>query len=616
MCGIAGICFTDPQREVDKGLLAAMTERLAHRGPDGSGFHIGPQIGLGHRRLSIIDLAGGDQPIYNEDGSIAIVFNGEIYNFKELRRELAAAGHHLATESDTEVIVHLYEDLGASCVDLLNGMFAFAIWDARRRRLLAARDRLGERPLYYWHDSERLLFASELKAILTDPTVPREIDPLALDDFFAYGYIAAPRTIFKGVRKLRAGERLVWEGGHTHTEKYWSPRFVADNLRSRSSWIEELRALLEDSVRLRLRSDVPVGAFLSGGLDSGGVVALASLQLGKPLQTFSVGFRDTDYSELDRARLTARHYHTDHHEILVRETEMSAFADLVRHFDEPFADPSMLPTYLIAREARRFVKVCLSGDAGDEVFAGYPHYREARAYSRFDALPPAVRTLFGSIAARVPDHVRGKGLARRLSAPPAVRYQRQIGVFDGEERRRLMRPELADAIDPGARLFTPYFNGSLLDPVSLAQLVDQNTYLPEDVLVKVDRAAMKNALEVRVPLLDHRIVELANSMPAALKLNRTTTKFILRKALAEVVPREVLTGPKRGFGIPIRHWFRGELESFANDHLLSPSSRSSTFLQRTAVKDLLDGHRRGRRDLSDRIWALLVFEEWCRSQVS
>jgi asparagine synthase (glutamine-hydrolysing) len=356
-----------------------------------------------------------------------------------------------------------------------------------------------------------------------------------------------------------------------------------------------------------------VGAFLSGGLDSNGIVALASMQLPRPLQTFSVGFAEAEFDELARARLTAERYKTDHHEIVVRESAMSVWGDLVGHFDEPFGDPSMLPTYFIAREARRFVKVCLSGDAGDEIFAGYPHYPEARKYSRLDHIPlPARRAVFGSLASALPDHVPGKGLARRLSAPPAVRYQRQIGVFDGSERRELLHPELADRMCAEARLFEPFFARNNLDPVSLAQLVDQNTYLPEDVLVKVDRAALKSALEVRVPFLDHRLVELVNSMPAELKLHGNTSKYILRRVLQDIVPPEVLSGPKRGFGIPIRHWFRGQLEPFARDLLLSSGSRSARFLRRTAVRRLLDSHRRGGRDLSDRIWTLLVLEEWCR----
>jgi asparagine synthase (glutamine-hydrolysing) len=603
----------DPRAQVDLDLIEAMTAALAHRGPDGKGTYIHGPIAMGHTRLSIIDLATGDQPIYNEDRSVAIVFNGEIYNYKELRQELLQRGHRFATESDTEVIVHLYEDLGDRCVDSLNGMFAFAIWDAKRSRVFAARDRLGERPLYYCQHRDRLLFASELKAILRDPSVPREIALESLDDYLAYGYIPAPGTIFQGIRKLCAGECLVWEQGRLTTHPYWSVQFPAEPRRDEAAYIEELRALLDDSVRLRLRADVPVGALLSGGLDSNGVVALASLQLERPLQTFSVGFAETEFDELALARLTAERYRTDHHEITVSATDLSVFGDLVEHFDEPFGDPSALPTYYIAREARRFVKVCISGDGGDEVFAGYRHYPQALRDATVDRIPEVLRrAVFGAAAALVPDHVRGKGLLRRLAASSASRYQRRLGVFALEERHRLLQPDIARAVCSDARLFEEYFRGDGRDALSTFQLVDQKTYLPEDVLVKVDRAAMKSALEVRIPFLDHRVVELVNAMPADLKIRGGTQKYILRRLLRHIVPPEILAGRKRGFGIPIKHWFRGELRAFARERLLSPSSRNRRFLRPAAVEGLLASHDRGGRDLSDRIWTLLVLEEWCR----
>jgi asparagine synthase (glutamine-hydrolysing) len=611
MCGISGICLADAGGRVDPARVQAMNDALAHRGPDGDGIFTDGPVALGHRRLSIIDLVTGDQPIFNEDRTVAIVFNGEIYNYKELRADLQARGHRLSTSSDTEVIVHLYEDFGDDCVLHLNGMFAFALWDQTNRRLLLARDRLGERPLYYHADARRIVFGSELKALLCEKDLPREVDAAAIDDYLAYGYIPAPATVFKGVHKLQAGERLAWEQGRVRTSRYWTPPFGPPVERPEAEYVEELRALLQDSVRLRLRSDVPVGAFLSGGLDSNGIVALASRELGRPLMTFSVGFGEPEFDELARARLTAKRYGTDHHEIVVKDADVSVFPELAAHYDEPFGDPSMLPTYFIAREASRFVKVCISGDAGDELFAGYPHYLEAQRYARVDAVPLGLRrAVLGPLAAMLPDHVRGKGLLRRLSATPSARYARQVGVFDALERRALLRPELAAAAD--GHLFEPFFSRNSLDPVSLCQWVDQQTYLPEDVLVKVDRAALKSALEVRVPFLDHRIVELVNAMPLSMKLREGTTKYVLRRTLADLVPPEILHGPKQGFGIPIRHWFRGELQGFAREMLLSPQSRSGRFLQREAVASLLEAHQRGGRDLSDRIWSLLVLEEWCR----
>jgi asparagine synthase (glutamine-hydrolysing) len=614
MCGITGICVQDPSRGVDVRLLEAMTASIAHRGPDGSGSFLGRQVGLGHRRLSIIDLATGDQPIYNEDGSIALVFNGEIYNYKELRQELMGRGHQLRTQSDTEVIVHLYEDFGDDCVDHLNGMFAFALWDAKRERLLVARDRLGERPVYYSEHDGRLLFGSELKAILQDGSIPRDVDLVALDDYLAYGYIPAPATIFKRVRKLRAGERLVWDAvGGVKTEIYWTVPFSPGPWRSEEDWIAELRALLEDSIALRLRSDVPVGAFLSGGLDSNGIVALAARQLSTPLQTFSVGFGEADFDELALGRLTAQRYQTDHHEIMVRPGDLSSFVDLVNHFDEPFGDASMLPTYYVAREARRFVKVCISGDAGDELFAGYSQYRQMQRYAAVDKIPSSIRrVVFGTAAALLPDSAPGKGLLGRLSVNGGARYQRQIGVFSLAERRRLLRPEIGRGCAE-SRLFDPFYKVNGLDPISLCQLVDQNTYLPEDVLVKVDRAALKNGLEVRIPFLDHRLVELVNSMPVDLKLRGGVRKYILRRLLRDDVPAEILAAPKRGFGMPLKHWLRGELHDFARDLLLSSDSRSAAYFERSAVERLLASHDRGGRDLSERIWTLLVLEQWCRA---
>ena len=613
MCGIAGICLDDIGAPVDRALLDAMTASLAHRGPDGQGRYIAPHVGLGHRRLSIIDLAGGDQPIFNEDGTIAIVFNGEIYNYKELRSDLLSRGHRFKTQSDTEVIVHLYEEFGDACVEQMNGMFAFALWDSRRTRLFAARDRFGEKPFYYHHANGRLIFGSELKAVLKDLFVPREPDPAALDDYLAYGYVPAPKSIYRSVHKLPPAHTLVWEPGRITTKRYWAVRFEPPRHRSDEDYAAELRVLLDDAIRLRLRSDVPVGAFLSGGVDSNTIVALASLQLDQPMQTFSVGFGEADYNELSLARLTAGRFHTDHHELMIENTDVSILPELVAHVDEPFGDPSMLPTYYIAREASRFVKVCLSGDAGDEVFGGYPHYREALRYARADLLPlPLRRAVFGTAAALLPNHFGGKGLLRRLSGSRAARYQRQIGVFDLFERRALLRPEAGGAACRDAALFDEHFSHSGLDVLGLCQLVDQNTYLPDDILVKVDRASMRHGLESRIPFLDHRLVELVNSMPADMKIRGTTQKFVLKRMAEGIVPREILAGPKKGFGIPLKYWLRADLNSFARDLLLSPQSRSGRFLRPAAVKRLLDDHDRGGRDFSDRIWTLLVLEQWCR----
>ncbi len=613
MCGVCGIIEDDRSAAIDRVLLDRMTDSLEHRGPDGRGTFIDGGVGLGHRRLSIIDLDSGDQPIYNEDRSIVVVYNGEIYNYKELRADLQSRGHQFRTQSDTEVIVHLYEQYGDDCVNHLNGMFAFVLWDTNRRRLFAARDRLGEKPLYYCCRPRRLLIGSELKTLLEDQSVPRELDLLALDDYLAYGYVPAPRTIFQGVWKLAPAHCLVWDQGRVTTRRYWSISFPDRPRRSEEDYVEELRELLHDAIRLRLRSDVPVAAFLSGGMDSNLVVAMASQLLERPMQTFSVGFGETDYNELHLARLTASRYHTDHHEIIVDDANVSVLPELVEHYDEPFADPSMIPTFYIAREASRFVKVCLTGDGGDEVFAGYPQYVDALRYAKVNQIPACVRrAVLGSVAALLPDHVRGKGLMRRLSVSAASRYQRQVGVLDVHERRALLQPDIARSVCRDAALFEEHFAGNHLDVVSRCQKVDQNTYLPEDILVKLDRATMKNSLEGRIPLLDHRLVELVNAMPSDMKIRGGTQKYILRRLADGVVPPEIIAGPKRGFGIPLKYWLRGDLKSFARDLLLSSRSRSDRFLQRRAVERLLDSHDRQGRDLSDRIWALLVLEQWCR----
>lgn len=613
MCGIAGICLDDPAASVEQELLDAMTDVLSHRGPDGRGIYIAGNIGLGHRRLSIIDLAGGDQPIFNEDGSIAIVFNGEIYNYKELRQDLVGHGHTFRTQSDTEVIVHLYEEYGDDCVHQMNGMFAFALWDGRKRRLFAARDRFGEKPFYYYYRDGRLIFGSELKAIMRHPDAPRDLDLEALDDYLAYGYVPAPKSIFIGINKLRPAHALTWEPGRLCTQRYWSVAFASSRTLAEEEYTAELRRLLSDSIRLRLRSDVPVGAFLSGGVDSNTIAALASMQLDQPLQTFSVGFGEADYDELSLARLTAERYGTAHHELAVSNSDVSILPELVHHFDEPFGDPSMLPTYYIAREASRFVKVCLSGDAGDEVFAGYPHYADAMRYAVVDKLPvPLRKVVFGPVASVMPNRMNGKGLIRRLSAKRSARYQRQIGVFDVFERKALLRPEAGGLHCRDSALFDDYFSVDGLDVLSLCQLVDQNTYLPEDILVKVDRSTMRHGLESRIPFLDHRLVEFVNSMPSNMKVRNGEQKYVLKRMAAHVVPPQILGGKKRGFGVPLKYWLRAELNTFARELLLSHDSRSEQFLRPAAVRKLLDDHDRGQRDFSDRIWALLVFEQWCR----
>jgi asparagine synthase (glutamine-hydrolysing) len=611
MCAICGICMRDPDARVDQDLLRRMTTVLRHRGPDGDGYLVRDNVGFGNRRLSIIDLAGGDQPIYNEDGTVGIVFNGEIYNYVELMASLIDRGHRFATKSDTEVIVHLYEEYGERCVDHLRGMFAFAIWDSRRHCVFLARDRLGIKPLFYQATDDRLMFASELKSILQDPHVPRRLNLEVVRSYLAYGYVPGDCCIFDGIAKLPPGHTLTWCDGQVRTSPYWDVNFEAGKASSDSDYIEQVVPALREAAALHMRSDVPVGILLSGGVDSSTMVALASSEASSRIKTFSVGFAEDAYSELAWARRIADHYETDHLEIVVRETDVSVLPDIVWHLDEPFADPSALPTYFVCREAARHVKVCLTGDGADEVFAGYTRYRNALAYRYVDWIPRPVRgAVCASVGSAMPAAMWGRGLIERIGADAVGRYLDSVGVFSVKESAALLS---ATAASPRiTRNLEPYFPDKGRDLLTCMQHADQKNYLPDDILVKVDRMSMQNSLEIRPPFLDHRIVELGNRCPPSLKLRRGIGKYILKRAVREYLPAETLHRPKMGFGIPIKHWFREGLEGLAEDTLLGPTSRSASFLERRAVSNLLHAHQRGMRDLSRKIWSLVVLEQWCR----
>jgi asparagine synthase (glutamine-hydrolysing) len=618
MCGIAGILRRDPAAVVDRSLLQRMTRVIAHRGPDGESLHFDAGVGLGHRRLSIIDLEGGTQPIFSADGALAIIFNGEIYNYKEIRSQLERAGFQFKTRSDTEVIVHLYNQVGADCVHSLNGMFAFAIWDNRSRTLFAARDRLGEKPFYYSSLPDgSLAFASEIKSLLEyDRDAARKLDPEAIDEYFAYGYVASPRSIYAHIRKLPAAHTLTWNEGRISVARYWSHLdAVAAPAPDAATLLRQVEDLVRDSIRLRLRSDVPVGAFLSGGIDSSLIVAMASEVAESRLATFTVGFTEKDFDESPYARAVAERYGTEHHELIVGDINLDMFPDLVRQFDEPFADPSAIPTYYVTRAASQHLKVCLSGDAGDELFAGYPQYVLEPAEAWVDRVPPVLRRLlFGVPAAIIPDHVRGKGWLSRMSVDGAVRYQRTIGILDDVERRALLKRSAGIRVDRGAALLRPYFTAGRPE-IEARILADQGTWLTDDILVKVDRNSMMNSLEVRVPFLDHRLVELANAMPLSLRMKDGKQKWILKALLESRVPAGITDRPKQGFGMPIRDWLRGSYRGLAEDLLLNDSNPSFEYVDPVAVRRLFDAHQRGSRDLSDRLWSLMWFEQWCRTFV-
>ncbi|HEV8193019.1 MAG TPA: asparagine synthase (glutamine-hydrolyzing), partial [Ktedonobacterales bacterium] len=528
MCGIAG--FIDAQRSRDEAeqLIDGMCKIIRHRGPDDQGTWVGEGVALGMRRLSIIDLAGGHQPIFNEDGSILVVFNGEIYNFHELQRELRARGHRFATNCDTEAIVHAYEEYGDECVKHLRGMFTFAVWDNKRRRLLAARDRFGKKPLNYYWDGQRLVFGSEIKSLLL-AGLPREMNPSALDEYLVYGYVPAPHTLFEGVLKLPAGHILIYQDGRVSTQRYWDLPFTPTCTDDEETAVERTRALLREAVEVRLMSEVPLGAFLSGGIDSSIVVALMSELMDQPVKTFSIGFEDDAFNELPYAREVARYFGTDHHEFFVRPELVSVLPELLWAYDEPFADASMLPTYYVSKLAREFVTVALSGDGGDEIFGGYTSYAREFAIER---TPQIIRLVFGHAAKMMPDGMRGKQRLTALRRDLPDRFVRASMFYPLGWRSTMYTPELYERLrdhDPLERQVQCFAQVPNLDIAARMQYVDAAMYLTDDILVKVDKASMFNSLETRAPLLDQHLVQYVASLPSSLRTRDDNLKYLLKK---------------------------------------------------------------------------------------
>jgi asparagine synthase (glutamine-hydrolysing) len=614
MCGIAGIVSLDG-RTVDPSDVRIMCSVLTHRGPDDEGLFVGSGAALGMRRLSIIDLETGSQPLVNEDRTIWAVCNGEIYNHEELRFDLERRGHVFATRSDAETIVHLYEELGPGCVDRLRGMFALAVWDDRRRELLLARDRLGIKPLYYAVAGGRLLFASELKAILARPEVERRLSWQAIGHLFTFQTTPARQSIVEGVLKLEPAHLLLASaGGSVRTRRYWQVRFEPDGASSEPELTERLHGLLEESVRLHLASDVPLGAFLSGGVDSSAVVAtMARVSPGR-VRTFSVGFDDRDYDELAHARAVARSFGTEHHEVIVTPDALDVVDDLAWHLDEPFGDSSAIPTFMVSRLASRSVKVVLSGDGGDELFAGYDKYVVEGREKRVEHLFGPVRGILGLTAALWPRAARGRNLLRHFSLHGPARYLDASILFRLEDQERLFRPEafaLVSAHDPG-RGAAAHLRGTSGHWLSALQSLDLAGYLPLDILTKVDRMSMAHGLETRVPLLDHRLVEFAATLPPGLVLRDGVTKSIFKRALHGLLPDAILERRKQGFAVPLGRWFRGRLEPFVRDLLLSERCRRRGLFNERFIDALLARHARG-RDLDAAIWTLISFELWCRT---
>jgi len=606
---------------VEVSLVRRMTAALAHRGPDDEQIYVANGVALGIRRLAIIDLHGGRQPMTNEDKSVWVVFNGEIFNFHELRRDLLEAGHTLTTRSDTEVIPHLYEDLGTGFLSRLRGMFAIALWDAAGERLILARDRLGKKPLVYAVRPEGLVFASELGALLMDPAVGREMDLEALDAYLRCQAIPSPRTIYKAVRKLPPGHFLVWEKGSARVERYWSLRFTPKMQMPAPEIRRRVRDLLDESVRLRLESDVPLGVLLSGGIDSTAVAALMARHLDRPVQTFSVGFEEAGFSELPQARQMAKTIGAEHHEAVVKLDVAELLPILARHYGEPFADKSAVPTYCVTKMAGQVLKVALSGDGGDEAFAGYPRYLRSSLADLFDWLPRS-RYRLAEGALRRALSLEGGRLSAKLArgwleaAAPAAKSVLFPELFPGYRLAGLYREEVRRVI--GATWeeeVLARWRGlpADMDDLDAALALDYGLYLPEALLTKMDIASMANSLEVRSPFLDHVLLEYAATIPSALKIAGGVSKALLREALADLLPPEILRGPKRGFSAPVALWLRGPLKAYAEDLLLRSPRGLPEFFRPEAIRLLWEAHQSGRKNHAVRLWALLVFEVWFRT---
>jgi asparagine synthase (glutamine-hydrolysing) len=627
MCGVCGIATADPEQPIEVDLLVRMADAIAYRGPDDSGVHVGPGIGLAMRRLSIIDLATGHQPMQNEDRTVHLVFNGELYNYRELRAQLRAQGHEFRTESDTEVVVHAYEEWGTSCLDSLRGMFAFAMWDDRAQRLVLAADRFGIKPLYFGVLDGGLVFGSELRCLLVSGQLSKEIDDAALAEYFTLGYIPPPATIFRQARKLEPGTLLEWtRSGGPVVHRYWDVPPVRNHgtVGRREDVQLELRELLRDSVKAHLVSDVPLGAFLSGGIDSSSVVALMSEVSSGTVRTFSVGFEAQEHDERPLARLVAERFGTDHHEFVLEPESVDVLPKLVQHFQEPFADSSALPTYYISKLARSFVKVALSGDGGDELFVGYPTFIGVELARHAQRLPAVARRALTALPDSVPwtvgsrwgDRInRWRKWAADTALPPEDAYRSKLTMAGLPTVKPLLTAELRERLDqedPFRTVDAALARAPTTRSLERILYAGLNVSLPGDMLVKVDRMSMANSLEVRVPLLDHVVAEFVTQLPVALRFPRWRLKALLKDTMASSLPREVLQQRKHGFTIPLASWFRGDLNSFAREILLGADARGRGFLDTRAIEAFLREHTRGSRNLGSAIWSLLMFELWCR----
>ena len=620
MCGIVGLVRNNG-KAIDEQLLSRMCDAIRHRGPDDDGFYVNGPVGLGMRRLAIIDLKSGKQPIHNQDRSSWIVFNGEIYNYLELREKLEKLGHTFYTNSDTEAIVHAYDQYGADCPKHLRGMFAFAIWNETNQELFLARDRVGKKPLLYAQIEGDLVFGSEFSSLLLHPQISRDVNLEALDHYLSFMCIPAPMTAYRAIRKLEPGNWLRWRKGEVTTERYWKPDFSKKLKIDEQEAGEQTVEILRDAVRCRLMSEVPLGAFLSGGIDSSAVVALMSQESSERIKTFSIGFDEQDFSELHHARRVAEHVGADHHEFVVRPDAVEVLPLLVEHYGEPYGDSSAVPTYYVARETRKHVTVALNGDGGDESFAGYERYAAMQLAERYRKLPSFLReSVIQEVVARVPASELGRGRVKAFkrfvqaaSLPKVDRYMRWMSTFNSDLKTSLYSDSFRQELrgNQPVDLLRPWFahvNGSGI--VDAALQADIMTYLPNDLLVKVDIATMAVSLEARSPFLDHHLIEFAASLPEKFKLRGLTTKYLLKKILRKLLPSENISRRKMGFGVPIGHWFRGTMQPFLREVLLSERALSRGLFKPEVVRSLIDQHARSERDHSHQLWTFLMLELW------
>lgn len=619
MCGITGKIFFSRGRNIEEVELKRMADVIQHRGPDDEGFYIRKNVGLGFRRLSIIDLHTGHQPLCNQNESKWIIFNGEIYNFLELRQQLIQKGYSFKTKTDTEVILKLYEEYGVDCVDYLRGMFGFAIWDDEKKQLFCARDRFGIKPFYYYKDNEKLVFGSEIKSILKSGNIDKTLSDDALDSYFAFGYITSDLSIYKEIKKLQPAHYLLLSFKDQPTieiKKYWDIVFEPDCSKSEKEWCDEIESALAESVKLHMIADVPLGAFLSGGIDSSSVLAMMAKKSNQPIKTFSIGFKEQKYNELQYAREVAEKYGCEHHEEIVEPESMSLLPKLVHAYDEPFADSSAIPTYYVSKLARKYVTVVLSGDGGDELFAGYDVYKHLKQiYSNplnFKS-PVLNKFIWGNVHRLIPDHGKGKTTTYYYSKDKNL-IPAHLSVWSRSERKRLlMNYGFVDHTNVSEN-----FKERILkrrpdyDFISNMQRLDMQTYMVDSILTKVDRASMLNSLEVRVPLLDHKFAELSFKIPWNLKFNQGNQKYIFKKAMTPYLPSSIFNHPKQGFSVPLEFWFKDDLKEYINDTLLSENSKLSRFLNKKYVTEIIHKNQKGTKDFSSRIWPLLFFEEWLK----